>query len=84
MKNTPTTYAHRRTWTLEKGDFDASKVEFDGHLYQIPDHVARRALLQDVIFCSDVTAYGFPTVFIVDASDTSDTFDVTVIWEKQY
>lgn len=84
MKNTPTTYAHRRTWTLEKCDFDGSYVEFDGHLYQIPDFVARRALLQDVVFCSDVIGYGFPTDFIVDASDTPDTFDVTAIWEKQY
>lgn len=84
MKSTTTTYAHRRTWTLEKGDFDESQVEFDGCHYGIPSFVARRALLQDVIFCSDVVAYGFPTDFIVNASDTSDTFDVTAIWESQY
>lgn len=84
MKNTNMFIEHRRVWTIEKGDFDASGVALRKDCYCLSDMAARRALLKDVLFCSDVAYYGFPQRFFVNESDTPDVFDVEVIWEEQY
>ena len=84
MKNTPATYAQRRTFTLESAaeDFDKEKVTFNDGLYTLPDYYVRKVLLSDVMFCLDCQCNGFPTDVRLMPSDAPTTFDVTVIWER--
>lgn len=86
MKHTLTTYVQRRTFTLESAtvDFDKKNVAFNDGLYTLPDFYVRKALLSDTMFCLDCQCNGFPTDVRLIPSNTADTFDVTVIWEKQY
>lgn len=86
MKHTPTTYGQRRTYTLESAtaDFDKKNVAFNDGLYTLPDLYVRKALLTDTMFCLDCQCNGFPIDARLIPSNTADTFDVTVIWEKQY
>lgn len=86
MKHTPTTYGQRRTYTLESAvaDFDKKNVAFNDGLYTLPALYVRKALLSDTMFCIDCQCNGFPTDVRLIPSNTADTFDVTVIWEKQY
>ena len=86
MKHTPTTYVQRRTFTLESAtaDFDKKNVAFNDGLYTLPDFYVRKALLSDTMFCLDCQCNGFPTDVRLIPSNTAGTFDVTVIWEKQY
>lgn len=86
MKHTPTTYGQRRTYTLESAtaDFDKKNVAFNDGLYTLPALYVRKALLSDTMFCVDCQCNGFPTDVRLIPSNTADTFDVTVIWEKQY
>lgn len=84
MKHTPTAYVQRRTFTLESAtaDFDKEKVAFNDGLYTLPDYYVRKALLSDTMFCIDCQRVGFPTDVRLVPSDTSDTFDVDVVWER--
>ena len=84
MKYTPTIYEQRRTYTLESAtaDFDKKKAAFNDGLYTLPDYYVRKALLSDVMFCLDCKCIGFPKDVRLVPSDTSDMFDVEVIWER--
>lgn len=86
MKHTPTTYVQRRTFTLESAtaDFDKKKVAFNDGLYTLPDYYVRKALLSDAMFCVDCQCVGFPTDVRLMQSDTADTFEVEVTWERTY
>lgn len=84
MKHTPTTYVQRRTYTLEyaAADFDEKKAAFNNGLYTLPDYYVRKALLSDAMFCLDCQCNGFPADVRLIPSNTADTFDVDVIWER--
>lgn len=84
MKHTPTICVQRRTFTLESdtADFDKKNVAINDGLYTLPDFWVRKALLSDTMFCLDCQCIGFPTDVRLVPSDTSDTFDVEVIWER--
>lgn len=86
MKHTPTTYEQRRTYTLESAtaDFDKKNVAFNDGLYTLPGFYVRKALLSDTMFCLDCQCNGFPADVRLIPSNIADTFDVIVIWEKQY
>lgn len=84
MKNTRMITEHHRIWTLETGDFSENDVMFDGRSYALSDRGARMALLKDVTFCADAGVFGFPQHMVVGESDTSEVFDVEVIWTEQY
>lgn len=84
MKYAPTTYEQRRTYTIESAtaDFDEKKATINDGLYTLPDFYVRKALLSDAVFCIDCQCHGFPTDVRLVPSDTSDTFDVEVVWER--
>ena len=86
MKHTPTTYEQRRTFTLEYAteDFDEKKATINDGLYTLPDFYVRKALLSDAVFCIDCQCHGFPTDVRLMQSDTADTFEVEVTWERTY
>ena len=86
MKHTPTTYEQRRTYTLESAvaDFDEKNAVISDGAYTLPDFCVRKALLTDTMFCLDCQCNGFPTDVRLMPSDTTTTFDVTVIWERTF
>lgn len=86
MKYTPTAYAQRRTFTLESAtaDFDKKKATINDGLYTLSDYQVRKALLSDAVFCLDCECNGFPTDVRPMQSDTADTFEVEVTWERTY
>lgn len=87
MKHTPVTYEQHRTYTLESAteDFDRGKVAVNTlGAYTLPDYCVRKALLADTMFCLDCQSIGFPTDVRLMPSDTSDAFDVEVIWSRTY
>lgn len=86
MKHSPTAYVHRRTFTLESAtaDFDEKKATINDGLYTLPDFYVRKALLSDAVFCIDCQCYGFPTDVRLMQSDTAETFEVDVTWQRTY